>query len=139
MSIIRTHIDSNGRLHREYEDYVSMDMRLNIHPNDNLPPVRGTLSTLVPIERAAILCTQLMERRIMTRFAMKTRPLDTLKASWFTFTGRCVPASEADDALRNLLFVLHDNRFPIVWKESAHGYDIDSAGKIKRKWVLDPY
>lgn len=37
---------------------------------------------------------------------------------------------------RSLLRVLSKLKLKIIWKESHHGYEINSSGKILRKWEL---
>lgn len=117
--------------------------RVDIRPVDRgngKSPLRGIIHTHVTKNGLNALSDGLMTRALLTYFDMAMKPFIDGKRVWVTLT----PKSDmvligASIGLATLLMFLSINKYPIVWKEDKHGYEIDDHGNVKRKWSLNPY
>ncbi len=141
---------ADGTSVNEYDYFVD----LSPYPTDldGLKPCYHIqLATYMPTSEIGDFGGGMNLRRLFIAFAPDMRMLkaasDGTQKAWWTFTPRFAPSGgkapftmyEAERSLNDLLAYLDSRPLPIIWKEDEHGYQIDKAGRIKRKWKLEPF
>lgn len=114
-----------GQRHHEYTSQI--DFRVSM--KDNL----WRVMTLVRLKNT--LSEKLCDMRILESFDFEYKDLATYCV--FTFNPLDTKEQDLTKARRGLLGFLNKHNLRIIWKEDLHGYEIDSSGKIYRKWPLD--
>ena len=128
---------SGNKTKREYTHEI------DFIPLSKKEGIRGQVMFSFPMQRQVELFNSFLNKQLLFHFVPKIRIIQNTspKMLWIRLQAKkeCV-GSDATMHLRTLLASLKENPdIKIIWKEGDFGYEIDSFGKIKRKWKLCPF